>query len=343
MAFTAQCWAGLLRLYHMLLDLLASQSSWFLSSPLPPLLFPLSSSSSPLPPFLYLHSSSSSPLPPPPLLFLLSSSSSSPPPSSSSGVCNLQVDNLMYQLNSDSEGDEGSDINPELGEEEEEEDAQGSASGEDDDPQPASTAVHAEADQEAADEAGACLDAGPSHRASALADQITSTAEAGAALPHGTGTKAESQTAAEEVQSSVSAVATAIQDPIGTTGQSAELPDKQQGIKPGAGLAAPTECLPEQSLQADTLPYVIPESAAEQETLAYSPASGSIPLDAAELTLPSDAADGNPRASPAEQQTLCYGSHGGAREGEGEEAMFGKTGECSCLCKLQHTPINAAD
>ncbi len=33
----------------------------------------------------------------------------------------------MYQLNSDSEGDEGSDINPELEEdEEEEEDAQGS-------------------------------------------------------------------------------------------------------------------------------------------------------------------------------------------------------------------------
>ncbi len=233
----------------------------------------------------------------------------------------------MYQLNSDSEGDEGSDINPELEEEEEEEDAQGSESGEDHNPQTASTAVHAEADQEAADKAGTCLDAGPSNRASALADHITSTAEAGASLPHGMGTKAEKQAAAEEVQSSVSADATAIQDPIEIDGQGADLPDKQQGIRIRESLAA-------QSLQADTLPYDIPESAAEQDTLVYSPAPGSRPLEAPELTLPSDAADGNPRADSAEQQTLSYGSYAAAEESE--QAIFGKTGRCSCLCKLRH-------
>ncbi len=247
----------------------------------------------------------------------------------------------MYQLNSDSEGDEGSDINPELEEEEEEEDAQGSELGEDHDAQTASTAVHAEADTEAADKEGTCLDAGPSNRAPALAGQITSTVEACASLPHGT--KAEKQAADEEEEESSVPVAgtavhdpigTAVHDPIGTTGQSAELPGKQQGIKPGDGLAAPTECLPEQSLQADTLPYDIPESAAEQETLAYSPASGSRPLEAAELTLPSDAADGDPRTNSAEQQTLCYGSHGAA--GDAEELTFSKTGWCSCLCKLRH-------
>ena len=250
-----------------------------------------------------------------------------------------------------------------------------------------STAAHAEADQEAADKAGACRDAGPSNRASALADQITSAAEARASLPHATGTKAEKQAEGEE-GSRVSVAGIAIQGPFDKNGQGAGLLDKHQGIRsqgslaaqteclpeqslqadtllydipesaaeqetlayspaPGsrpleaAELAAQTECLPEQSLQADTLLYDIPESAAEQETLAYSPAPGSRPLEAAEQTLPSDAADGGPRADSAEQQTLCHGSYGAA--GESEEAMFGKTGECSCLCKLQDTPINAAD
>jgi len=244
----------------------------------------------------------------------------------------LQVDKLMYQLNSDSEGDEGSDINPEL-EEEEEQDAQGSESGEDHDPQTASIAVHAEADKEAADKAGACLDAGPSNRASALADQITSTGEAGAALPHGKGTTAE-ESGEEEGKLRVSVAGTAIEDPIDKGQEGPDLPDKQQRVKPRDGLAAPTGCLPEQSVQADTLPYDTPESAAEQDTLAYSPAPGSRPLEAAEQTLPSDAAKGGPRANSAEQQTLCYGSYGAA--GEGEEATFSKTGRCSCLCKLQH-------
>jgi len=98
--------------------------------------------------------------------------------------------------------------------------------------------------------------------------------------------------------------------------------------------------LPEQSPQADTLPCDIPELAAEQDTLAYSPAPGSRPLEAAKQTSPSDAAKGGPRANSAEQQTLCYGSNGAA--GEGEEATFSKTGKCSCLFKLRHTLINAA-
>ncbi|DBA69354.1 TPA: hypothetical protein ACH3X2_012930 [Trebouxia sp. C0005] len=243
-----------------------------------------------------------------------------------------QVDKLMYQLNSDSEGDEGSDINPELEEEEqeEEEDAQGSESGEDHDPQTASTAVHAEADKEAADKAGATQDAGPMKRALALAGQITATAEAGAALPRCKGTKAEKQ-AAEEAESRVSVVGSAIQDPIDIDGQVANLPDKQPGIKSQECLAAPTGRLPEQSLQADTLPYDVPQPAAEQATLAYSPAPDSRPLEAAELTLPSDAADGGPRSDSAEQQTLCYGPCGAA--GEGEQAPFSKTGKSSCLCK----------
>ncbi len=246
----------------------------------------------------------------------------------------------MYQLNSDSEGDEGSDINPELEEEEEEEDAQGSESGEDCDPQIASTAVHAEADQEATDKARACLDGGPSNRAPALAGQITSTAEAGAALLHGKGTKAESQVAQQQEEKlRVSVAGTAGQDPIDISGQGAGLPDKQQGIRPGESLAAPTGCLPEQSLQADTLPYDIPEtsSAAEQDTLAYNSAPDSRPPEAAELTVPSDAADGNPMANSAEQQTLCYGSNGSA--GEGEEVTLSKTGRCLCLCKLRHATI----
>ena len=262
---------------------------------------------------------------------LLVFSSSAVTSSSFLVICNLQVDKLMYQLNSDSEGDEGSDINPELEEEEEEEDAQGSESGEDRHPQTASTAVHAEADKEAADKAGACLDAGPSNRAPALAGQITLPAEARAALPHGT--KAETQ-AEEEDNSRVSFVGTAIQDRIDISEQGTDLPDKQQGIRPRAGLAAPTECLPEQSPQADTLPYNIPESAAEQDTLAYSPAPGSRPLEAAKRILPSSAAKSGPSADAAEQQTVCYESNGAA--GEGEKATFSTVGRCSCLCELRH-------
>ena len=264
---------------------------------------------------------------------LLVFSSSAVTSSSFIVICNLQVDKLMYQLNSDSEGDEGSDINPELEEEEEEEDAQGSESGEDRHPQTASTAVHAEADKEAADKAGACLDAGPSNRAPALAGQITLPAEARAALPHGTGTKAETQ-AEEEDNFRVSVVGTAIQDRIDTSEQGTDLPDKQQGIKPHDGLAAPTECLPEQSPQADTLPYNVPDSAPEQDTLAYSPGPGSRPLEAAMQTLPYSAAKSGPSADAAEQQTFCYESNGAA--GEGEKATFSNVGRCSCLCELRH-------
>lgn len=191
----------------------------------------------------------------------------------------------MYQLNSDSEGDEGSDINPEEDAEEER-----SESGEDHDSQHESMGVVA--DKGGVDRDGDTTGVGPAHRSSGLVGQSSPAPGASAARCH-------------SLQDSAGVAGSATQEPIHTAGKAPESPHKQDGV-PLPALGGFTAG---QSLQAYSLSVAADatdSSAAEQDTLAYNTASDSMPCETAEQTLPYSAVGSSQLASPAAEQTLPY-------------------------------------
>ena len=218
----------------------------------------------------------------------------------------LQVDKLMYQLNSDSEGDEGSDINPE-----EEDEEEHSESGEDHDSQHESTRVIA--DTASADKEEGSANVGPSSRSSALVSQSSPAAGAGASRGH-------------SHQDDAGVAGSAAQKPVHTGGEPPELPDKQDEVKLQA-LGAFKGSLSEQGGQVHSLPIAeanteaVDISAAEQDRPAYNAASASMPSGTAEQTLPYNATEGSQVASPTAEQTLPCGW-----AEEGKTVSLGKSG-----------------
>lgn len=215
----------------------------------------------------------------------------------------------MYQLNSDSEGDEGSDINPEEDAEEER-----SESGEDHDSQHESMGIIA--DKGDADREGDSIGVGPGNRSSGLVGQSSpaSGAEAARCRSH---------------QDSAGVAGSATQEPIHKAGRAPGSPHKQEG-DPLPALGGFAGSLPGQSLQTYSLPVAAgatDSSAAEQDTLAYNTASDSMPCGTAEQTLPYSAAGSSQLASPAAEQTLPYDC-----QKEGAAVSLGRFGMHSHAC-----------
>ena len=189
----------------------------------------------------------------------------------------------MYQLNSDSEGDEGSDINPE----EEDEDSQ---SDEDDAAAIDEPAVHTDAEAGMDPEgAGNNLEPGPSNRATVLAAQT-------GARNHCSQTMTDSAGCAAH--------------PIEVDADKSDVPNQQASVShemktdkaslPGQLQSVLTDTLLEQVT--DASPFT---STAAEQTLEYDALQGSVPSATAEQTMAYGAAEGS-QIPVAAVQTLSY-------------------------------------
>ncbi len=214
----------------------------------------------------------------------------------------------MYQLNSDSEGDEGSDIDPEADAEEE-----GSQSYEDQEDVGDGTAVTGEADAEADNEAevrqGDNVDPSPSKRVTALGDQNASAA--------GTAAASYKQTTASHIGS-------AVQHTGDIESEGPEIVHNQDLSACKASVSGQM-----QDTQPDTLPYEpaeasLPSCTAEEASLPSSKSAEAIlpSQTAGEQTLVYDAApEGTPSAT--DRQTVPYDAVEGSQGPPG-------TSWCSC-------------